>query len=243
MLQQPLASDGSFSLSVKEASIEVRRGFVRKVYGILATQLLLTVAVAAPFTQMEIKALQENQWMITMATVVSLAAVCALGCCPGVARTAPLNYLLLFVFTIAEGVLVGVVCAMYTLPSVLWAIGLTAIIFLWLTAYAFTTKTDFTGYGPYLFAAVSGLLMIGLLAAVLQMFGVQVKALQMVYCALGIVVFIFYIIFDTQMMLGEWGGHQVSFSIDDYVFAALNLYLDIINLFLYILQLFGDKRD
>lgn len=243
MLQQPLASDGSFSLSVKEASIEVRRGFVRKVYGILATQLLLTVAVAAPFTQMEIKALKENQWMITMATVVSLAAVCALGCCPGVARTAPLNYLLLLVFTIAEGVLVGVVCAMYTLPSVLWAIGLTAIIFLWLTAYAFTTKTDFTGYGPYLFAAVSGLLMIGLVAVVLQMFGAQVKALQMFYCALGIVVFIFYIIFDTQMMLGEWGGHQVSFSIDDYVFAALNLYLDIINLFSFLLQLFGDKRD
>ncbi len=38
-------------------------------------------------------------------------------------------------------------------------------------------------------------------------------------------------------------GKKVQISPDDYVFAALNLYLDIVNLFLYLLRLFGDRRD
>ena len=54
--------------------------------------------------------------------------------------------------------------------------------------------------------------------------------------------FAFYIVFDTQMMLGSWGGHKVEFSIDDYAFAALNLYLDIINFFLYILEIVGTRE-
>ena len=55
-------------------------------------------------------------------------------------------------------------------------------------------------------------------------------------------IFAFYIVFDTQMMLGSWGGHKMEFSIDDYAFAALNLYLDIINFFLYILEIVGTRE-
>jgi len=58
----------------------------------------------------------------------------------------------------------------------------------------------------------------------------------------GVLLFTFYIVFDTQLLIGEYGGHKVQFGIDDYVFAALNLYLDIINLFLHILSLFGERR-
>lgn len=54
-------------------------------------------------------------------------------------------------------------------------------------------------------------------------------------------VFAFYIVYDTQLMLGSWGGHKVEFSVDDYVFAAINLYLDLINLFQYILELIGTR--
>merc|ERR1712088_1155687 len=49
------------------------------------------------------------------------------------------------------------------------------------------------------------------------------------------------IVFDTQMMMG--GNHKYSLDPEEYVFAALNLYLDIINLFLYILQIIGASRD
>lgn len=49
-----------------------------------------------------------------------------------------------------------------------------------------------------------------------------------------------YLVYDTQIMMG--GGKQYSISPEEYVFAALNLYLDIINLFLYILQLIAAAR-
>lgn len=50
-----------------------------------------------------------------------------------------------------------------------------------------------------------------------------------------------YLVFDTQMMLG--GKHKYSLSPEEYVFAALNLYLDIINLFLFILSIIGQARN
>mmetsp|Transcript_40029 Transcript_40029/g.72573 ORF Transcript_40029/g.72573 Transcript_40029/m.72573 type:complete len:247 (+) Transcript_40029:89-829(+) len=240
-LSEPLAGGYDEEFSIKDATMEVRRGFVRKVYGILCAQLLLTVVVAGCICRMDKTVLIANQWMMGVSLVVTFGTLIAMACCRDFARKFPANYLLLFAFTAAEGVAIGFLSAQYTSASILWAVGLTGIIFLWMTAYAFTTKTDFTGYGPYLFAALSGMCTIGLGIFVMQMFGMEVKGLQMVYQSFGILLFTFYIVFDTQLMLGAFGGHQVSFSIDDYVFAALNLYLDIINLFMYILQLFGDR--
>merc|ERR1719188_1974178 len=61
-----------------------------------------------------------------------------------------------------------------------------------------------------------------------------------VFAGCGVLLFTFYIIYDTQLIVG--GTDRRQFGIDDYAFAALSLYLDIINLFLYILQLFGERR-
>ena len=49
-----------------------------------------------------------------------------------------------------------------------------------------------------------------------------------------------YLVYDTQIMMG--GGKMYSISPEEYIFAALNLYLDIVNLFLYILQLIGAAK-
>eukprot|EP00933_Yihiella_yeosuensis_P056642 TRINITY_DN5596_c0_g1_i1.p1 TRINITY_DN5596_c0_g1~~TRINITY_DN5596_c0_g1_i1.p1 ORF type:complete len:276 (-),score=37.84 TRINITY_DN5596_c0_g1_i1:120-947(-) len=236
---------GLETLDIKRATIEIRQGFVRKVYGILAVQLLITFIVATPIARMDPKVLAQARYqrMVTASAVLTLVTMLAMVCCRGLARTTPWNYLMLFVFTAAEGVLVGIICAQYTLGSVIWAVLLTAIIFGWMTAYAFTTKTDFTGFGPYLFGALCVMCAMSLFAAFGMWMGYQMKPLVMLYQACGVLLFTFYIIFDTQMMLGAWGGHKESFSIDDYVFAALNLYLDIINLLINLLALFGDQRD
>jgi len=50
-----------------------------------------------------------------------------------------------------------------------------------------------------------------------------------------------YLVFDTQLMLG--GKHKYALSPEEYIFAALNLYLDIINMFLYILSIVGRARS
>lgn len=50
-----------------------------------------------------------------------------------------------------------------------------------------------------------------------------------------------YLVYDTQLMMG--GKHKYSISPEEYIFAALNLYLDIVNIFLYILTIIGASRS
>ncbi len=74
------------------------------------------------------------------------------------------------------------------------------------------------------------------------MFGImaicmQDKVVNLVYASLGALIFSIYLVFDTQLMLG--GKHRYSISPEEYVFAALNLYLDIVNIFIYILAIVG----
>ena len=61
------------------------------------------------------------------------------------------------------------------------------------------------------------------------------------YASIGCIIFSLYIIYDTQLMVG--GSHKYSLSPEEYIFAALNLYLDVINLFMYLLAIFGRSSD
>lgn len=217
-------------------------GFVRKVYGILCAQLTLTVATAVPIYVAGKHWVLSNKWMLYLSMAALVATMCSMCCCRDKLREFPTNYGFLFVITAAMSVLVAFSSAMYTWQSVLFAAGITLGIFAAMTIYAWTTKTDFTGYGPYLHATLFALIFFGCALCILGMCGVQIKWLMMLYDFIGVLIFTFYIVYDTQLIMGELGGHQISFSIDDYCFAALNLYLDIINLFLHILSLLGDKR-
>merc|ERR1719210_497567 len=179
---------------------------------------------------------------MALSVAMTTMTMCAMACCRDVVKSYPMNYLLIFAFTGFKGILVGFVSAAYTWQSVVLAAGITVIIFLGLTVYAWTTKTDFTGQGIYLFGAIMTLSAFGFVLMILGFCGIHIKWLIMLYDAIGVLVFTMYIIFDTQMILGEWGGHQNQFSVDDYAFAALNLYMDIIQLFLYLLRLLGERK-
>lgn len=227
---------------VTEARQEIRLGFVRKVYGILTAQILATILIAAPVSSMGKEWIVQNQWLLVLSSVMTLVTVLVMMCCREVAQQFPANYICLSVFTAFEAVTIGFLCAQYTAQSVLLAFCLTAAIFASMTIYAWTTKTDFTGFGPYLFAGLMALLLMSITLSVLALCGIQVSWMVSAMSALGVLLFTFYIVFDTQLILGEYGGHQVQFGVDEYVFAALNLYLDIINLFVYLLQLFGSRE-
>jgi len=225
---------------IKNADREVRQGFVRKVYGILSAQLLLTVFIALPFQFMTKAVLQANSWILIASTVVLVVTMCSMMCCGQVLKQFPQNYMFLGLLTSCMGVVVGFTSAMYTWQSVMLAAGITVGIFLGMTIYAWTTTTDFTGAGPYLVGAMLTMMMFGMALSILSMCGVHIVWMVMFYNLCGVLLFTFYIVYDTQLMMG--GSHQVQLSIDDYCFAALNLYLDIINLFLHILALLGDRK-
>lgn len=111
---------------------------------------------------------------------------------------------------------------------------LTAAIVVALTAYAFHTKQDFTLCGGLLFMVLLGLIV----ATILSIFW-QNRILQIAITYGGAILFGIYLIYDTQLIMGD---RSRSMSIDDYIMAAMMLYIDIVQLFIYILQILGDNR-
>lgn len=234
------AQDQSGESFLESVDAEVRRGFVRKVFGILTFQLAITAGVGAIIYQaVERDAKWVHQWgpaLMTISLILSIVVLCAMSCFTKIVRTFPYNYCALLAFTLCESVLVGFISAQYEARSVFLAATTTVALTTGLTAYACLTKRDFTGCGPFLFCALLGLIVVSTLFAI---FGV---ARNGAFAACGAVLFCMYIVYDVQMIVGGKNRkHQLG--VDEYVFAALEIYLDVINLFLYLLELFGDRRS
>lgn len=226
----------------------VRHGFIQKVYGILSAQLAFTIIIGGIVMQTGQSLMKYNPGLVMFLLFGSLAMsvvmMCVFMCKPGLMRQTPTNYVLLGLFTLAESVMVGFICTTYTQESVLICLAMTALVVVALTVFACQTKYDFTGMGPYLFAAIMVLLGLSLCLSIAGMTGLGAspafKAVRLVYAALGALLFSVYIVYDTQLIVG--GKHQNQFDVDDYAMGAISLYIDIIQLFLYLLELFGDRR-
>jgi len=154
----------------------------------------------------------------------------------------PLNYALLLLFTLAEAILVGLVSVQYTQESIVIALTVTTAIVFALTLFACQTKCDFTGCGPYLFVGLLSLWAFGIFLWLGSfMLGSSGFATwRLIYACGGAFLFSCYIVYDTQLIIG--GKHRRSFNFDDYVPAAITLYVDIVQLFLFILEIFGNRR-
>lgn len=216
---------------------EIRHGFIKKVYGILMCQLAVTLAIMSIFMYVEAakEYSHENPWLMIVAMVLTFVVLIVLACCPDVRRTFPTNLILLAIFTVLEAFMLGVVSSHYETDAVLIAAGITAVVALGLTIFAFQTKWDFTMMGGLLFVFLIVLIVFGLLCAIIRN-----HYANLAYSALGALLFSAYLVVDTQLMLG--GKHRYSISPEEYIFAALNLYLDIINLFLFLLSIVGSKK-
>ncbi|XP_017766172.1 PREDICTED: protein lifeguard 1 isoform X2 [Eufriesea mexicana] len=232
----PMQSNDIKAFEFNEKSI--RNGFIRKVYSILMCQLLITLSMIVLFlyhrpTHNFVMAHPELFWICFAATIVLI--IC-MACCTSVRRKAPMNFIFLFIFTIAEGFLLATVASTYSSEEVLLAVGITAVICLALTLFAFQTKFDFTGLNSILFVALIVLVLFGIIAALWPG-----KIITVVYASLGALLFSIYLIYDTQMMMG--GSHKYAISPEEYIFAALNLYIDIVNIFLYILTILNNTKN
>jgi hypothetical protein len=228
--------------------INVRHGFIQKVYGILGCQLTVTTLVGGTVMHYgEIWAKANPALVMTVlwgSLIVSFGLMFVFICCPDTMRQTPLNYIILCAFTLAESVMVGFICIQYTKESVLIALAITALVVCALTLFACQTSYDFTGFGPYLFVACIVLMGFGFVLSIAGYVGGTGEAwttARLVYSACGALLFSMYIVYDTQLIVG--GKHsRCQFSIDDYAMAAISLYIDIVQLFLYLLQLFGERR-
>jgi len=217
--------------------------FVRKLYAILSTQLLLTVLIVVALVAFSFKdwdpakfttfgsGLMEAAGAVLMVTLLPmLILICVLFYQKNVY---PLNYILLFVFTVLESFIIGIFCVLYYadghgLQIIISAL-LTCFIFIALTVFTFISKADFGFLGPFLFASILILIFWGLILSFIAAFSTVTIGISMTFSLFGAVLFCGFIIYDTNQIINNMG-------VDDYIIAAIELYLDIINLFMYILM-------
>ncbi|XP_055311041.1 protein lifeguard 1-like [Sitodiplosis mosellana] len=213
----------------------IRRGFIRKVYSILSVQLLFTFLVVMACVHHDGTkhfAIKNIGWLFPVTLILVFVTIITLSCCEGVRRTSPTNMIFLSLFTIGESIMVGMATINYPPDTVMIAVGLTAVVVIALTVFAFQTKWDFTMLGGVLFAA----LWLMILTSFLMMFWRNHVA-ELVFSSIGALLFCAYLIHDTQLIMG--GNHKFSMSPEEYILGAITLFLDIINIFLYILRILG----
>jgi len=219
-----LKNDFAYHNNVHGAAKHIRLGFLRKVYTLLAVQLIMTTIIAGVCLMTpEIKGfVHSNPWLIMVNFILSIGFLIGLHI---KRRETPVNLILLAAFTVVEAITVGIIVSFYEVSVVLQAFFLTASVVVGLTLFTFQTKRDFSGWGAGL---MSGLWIL-ILGGFLQIF-VGGEITQTGMAIGGAILFSGFIIFDTQMIMTR-------VSPEEYVIATIELYLDIINLFLEILKI------
>ena len=217
-----------------------RQRFIGKVYGTLWLQLMFTSIFIGLCNQD--KVLQDfivspvGIGLMYGSSASLLIMACALFCCFTSLRRVPFNYLYVIFFTICMSYSIGYVGIFYD-PQTLLLAGLsTSGIFSGLTIYAIQTKYDYTSYGGIGIAMLLGLIMFGIFTSFLQ-----IQLLRIMYSVGGSLIFSFYIVYDTQLITGGT-ERKIQYTVDDFALASVNLYLDITNLFLLMLNLLSGRN-
>jgi hypothetical protein len=232
---------------------EIRAKFIRKVYATLLSQLCITIGFIAIFVFVApirtffcgeqirwddngighcVGATQNGFIVYIVSYIIFFITYFAIVCCEPVRRKSPGNIFALGFFTLALSTWVGSIAIYNDVYWVMMAIGITAALCLGLTLFSFQTKWDFTGLGLYLFAASWILFIFGILACVFFARGYPV--IHTVYSALIALLFSGFLIYDTQQIMG---GKKYEISPEEHVYASIQLYIDVVYIFLAILNL------
>lgn len=224
-----IEDDFNYGTNVATASVHIRMDFLRKVYTILSLQIIITTAVSALFMLCNpIKIfVHESPALVLISAIGSLILLLALAV---YRHQHPVNLYLLFGFTLLESLSVATAVSFYEYTIVLQAFVLTSAVFLGLTAYTFQSKRDFSKLGASLFAG----LWILIIASFMRLFFYN-DTMELVFAGAGALLFCGFIIFDTHLLM-----HKLS--PEEHVLASINLYLDIVNLFLYILRILDSMK-
>ncbi|NXE32309.1 LFG4 protein, partial [Ptilorrhoa leucosticta] len=219
-----IEDDFNYGSNVASASVHIRMAFLRKVYSILSIQVLLTTVTSAIFLYSTgVQAfVHERPALLLISGFGSLAVIVALTL---YRHQHPVNLYLLFGFcSLVDRSLFLFIVSFYDVSIVLQAFILTTAVFLGLTAYTLQSKRDFSKFGAGLFACLWILIFSGFL----RLFFYS-ETIELVFAAAGALLFCGFIIYDTHLLM-----HKLS--PEEYILAAINLYLDIINLFLHLLR-------
>lgn len=207
-----------------------RATLVRRTYSLVFVSVLVTIA-GAMFALSQprlLSAVAAHPFIAMIATFAPLFFALR-------ARDAfPANIGLVLLFTFAEGVLLSPILYVYGQQQpglITQAAMLTIGAFGILTAYAFVSRRDFSAWGSFFMVGLFVLIGVSLLNLFFKN-----PAMDLWLAGITVLVFSGLLVFDTWRLRNTYGP-------DEYVAAAVNIYLDLLNLFLGLLRILGGRRD
>lgn len=213
------------------------RRYMLSIYNYMASGVLLSGIVALAFVEsgyaMQVFA-SPLRLVLAFAPLVFVLVMSF-----GINRLATSTLQMLFwAFSVVMGLSLSSVLLVYTGPSVAATFFATAGAFAGLSLVGYTTGKDLSGFGSFLIMGLIGLI----IASLINLF-VHSSGLQFAISVLGVLIFAGLTAYDTQRLKGmywqvagtDWVGKVV-------IMGALTLYLDFINMFLYLLRFMGDQR-
>jgi len=211
---------------------------MRQVYTWMILGMLLTTVVAWGTVSTSLVNLAANPVVLLVAVVAEFGVV--LGISAGFNRiSSGTATVLFFVFAALNGFTLSIILLVFSIQSVFLAFASTAALFAIMSVIGYTTSVDLSKMGTYLMMGVIGLV----IAIVINMF-VNSGPLDTLISIIGVLIFTALTAYDTQTISRM--ANQMSLDGDSGVklgiFGALKLYLDFINMFLFMLQLFGGRR-
>ena len=219
---------------------EALRTYMNKVYGLMAAAMAVTGAVAYGISTNEdlIQAIYGTslRWVVMLAplgVVILLSARLH-------KMSAAAAQMTFWIFSALVGASISYIFIVYTGISITRVFFITSCAFLGLSLYGYTTKRDLSGMGSFLVMGLIGLIV----ASVVNIF-LQSSALHFAVSAIGVLVFAGFTAYDTQQIRKEFlgirhaGGEVQSKAA---IMGALRLYLDFLNLFIFIMQFMGVRK-
>lgn len=139
-------------------------------------------------------------------------------------------------YSLINGITIAAILIAYELSSIILMFGLTAFLFLIFGLLGYFTNIDLSRFGNILLMMLIGIL----ITSIVNIF-LGNETIDIIICAIGVIVFLGLVAYDVQKI------KQLTYAMEDNnkiaILGALELYLDFINIFLYLLRLFGNSRD
>ena len=219
------------------------RSYMLSVYNYMASGVLLTGIIALLFAPYAADVLisQSGRGMSLIGWVVTLSPlgiVFAMSFGMQRMRTSTLQ-ILFWAFAALMGLSMSTLFLAYTGASIAQTFFATAAAYLGLSLYGYTTKRDLSGMRTFLVMGV-----VGILIAMLINIFLRSPAFDMAISAIGVLLFAGLTAYDTQKIKSVYfavAGHGEAMA-KTAVMGALQLYLDFINMFLFLLRFMGDRR-
>ena len=228
--------------SVGIDSVEALNTIFRKVYQFMALGLILT-ALAAYFTassEFMLEMLYTSRAPMLIIAVAEIGLVIWLSA--GITKlSASAARNIFFVYSILNGIMCSSVLLVYTQESIAKAFLTTSAMFGAMSVYGLYTKRDLSSMGSFLRMGLFGLIA----AMVINLF-LRSSAVELYTSIFGVIIFLGLTAYDTakiKALASSYDSSDGDFSGKIAVLGALTLYLDFINLFLYLMRLFGKRRD